>query len=134
LRRRKQRSAAWRLATPSAGAIAAQLAPRARAAPISNGSQVASWSWTARSPASAVNTSAELTVCARPGPALFIPCSTWWTVASTAAIAAAVVRILMERHNLTSDQAFDVLRRYSQQTNTKLRDVGQQVIDSRRKG
>jgi GAF domain-containing protein len=41
--------------------------------------------------------------------------------------------ILMERHNLTADQAFDVLRRYSQDTNTKLRDVAQQVIDNRRK-
>ncbi|MFD5573643.1 GAF and ANTAR domain-containing protein [Streptomyces cadmiisoli] len=35
--------------------------------------------------------------------------------------------ILMGSHHLTEDQAFDVLRRYSQQTNTKLRDVAQQV-------
>ncbi|GAA1566560.1 MULTISPECIES: GAF and ANTAR domain-containing protein [Kribbella] len=40
--------------------------------------------------------------------------------------------ILMERYNLTGDQAFQVLRRYSQDTNTKLRDVAQQLIDSRR--
>jgi GAF domain-containing protein len=40
--------------------------------------------------------------------------------------------ILMERYNLTSDQAFQVLRRYSQDTNTKLREVAQQLIDSRR--
>ena len=40
--------------------------------------------------------------------------------------------ILMERHNLDSDAAFLVLRRYSQDTNTKLRDVAQQVVDTRR--
>ncbi|HWD79961.1 MAG TPA: GAF and ANTAR domain-containing protein [Kribbella sp.] len=40
--------------------------------------------------------------------------------------------ILMERYNLNSDQAFEVLRRYSQDTNTKLREVAQQLIDSRR--
>jgi hypothetical protein len=39
--------------------------------------------------------------------------------------------ILMERHNLTSDQASGVLRRYSQDTNTKLHDVARQVITSR---
>ncbi|KOV72333.1 antitermination regulator [Streptomyces sp. AS58] len=37
--------------------------------------------------------------------------------------------ILMGSHHLTDDQAFDVLRRYSQQTNTKLRDVAQQVCE-----
>jgi GAF domain-containing protein len=40
--------------------------------------------------------------------------------------------ILMERYDLDSDKAFQVLRRYSQDTNTKLRDVAQQLIDSRR--
>jgi GAF domain-containing protein len=40
--------------------------------------------------------------------------------------------ILMERFDLTSDQAFAVLRRYSQDTNTKLRDVAQQLIDTRK--
>jgi GAF domain-containing protein len=40
--------------------------------------------------------------------------------------------ILMERYNLNGDQAFQVLRRYSQDTNTKLREVAQQLIDSRR--
>ncbi|MEU8227132.1 ANTAR domain-containing protein [Kribbella sp. NPDC048915] len=39
--------------------------------------------------------------------------------------------ILMERYNLTDDQAFEVLRRYSQDTNTKLREVAQQLIDTR---
>jgi len=40
--------------------------------------------------------------------------------------------ILMERHNIDSDAAFAVLRRYSQDTNTKLRDVAQQVIETRK--
>jgi len=40
--------------------------------------------------------------------------------------------ILMERYNLDGDRAFQVLKRYSQQTNTKLRDVAQQLIDERR--
>jgi len=40
--------------------------------------------------------------------------------------------ILMERYSLSGDQAFEVLRRYSQDTNTKLREVAQQLIDSRR--
>jgi transcriptional regulator with GAF, ATPase, and Fis domain len=40
--------------------------------------------------------------------------------------------ILMERFDLDSDRAFTVLRRYSQDTNTKLRDVAQQLIDTRR--
>ncbi|MFI5706532.1 GAF and ANTAR domain-containing protein [Kribbella sp. NPDC051620] len=40
--------------------------------------------------------------------------------------------ILMERFDLDSDQAFAVLRRYSQDTNTKLRDVAQHLIDTRK--
>jgi AmiR/NasT family two-component response regulator len=40
--------------------------------------------------------------------------------------------ILMERFDLDGDQAFAVLRRYSQDTNTKLRDVAQQLIDTRK--
>ncbi|MFF0345158.1 ANTAR domain-containing protein [Kribbella sp. NPDC004875] len=40
--------------------------------------------------------------------------------------------ILMERYNLDGDRAFDVLKRYSQDTNTKLRDVAQRLIDTRR--
>ena len=39
--------------------------------------------------------------------------------------------ILMERYDLDADRAFHVLRRYSQDTNTKLRDVAQQLIDGR---
>ncbi|MDX6262709.1 MAG: hypothetical protein QOH84_4397 [Kribbellaceae bacterium] len=40
--------------------------------------------------------------------------------------------ILMERFDLDGDRAFDVLRRYSQDSNTKLRDVAQQLIDTRK--
>ncbi|MGW5639051.1 GAF and ANTAR domain-containing protein [Streptomyces sp. NPDC003832] len=37
--------------------------------------------------------------------------------------------ILMGRNHLTEDQAFDVLRRYSQETNLKLRDVARRVCE-----
>jgi GAF domain-containing protein len=40
--------------------------------------------------------------------------------------------ILMERYGVDDDRAFAILRRYSQDTNTKLRDVAQQLIDTRR--
>lgn len=40
--------------------------------------------------------------------------------------------ILMERFMIGSDRAFDVLRRYSQTSNTKLSVVAQQVVDERR--
>jgi GAF domain-containing protein len=40
--------------------------------------------------------------------------------------------ILMERYDLDGDQAFAVLRRYSQDTNTKLRDVAVQLIETRK--
>jgi GAF domain-containing protein len=39
--------------------------------------------------------------------------------------------ILMERFDIDSDQAFAVLRRYSQDHNIKLRDVAQRLIDTR---
>jgi GAF domain-containing protein len=39
--------------------------------------------------------------------------------------------ILMERYDLTSGQAFGVLRRYSQTANRKLREVAEQVVDTR---
>jgi hypothetical protein len=38
--------------------------------------------------------------------------------------------ILMERERITSDQAFDVLRRASQYLNIKLRDVAQALVDT----
>ena len=37
---------------------------------------------------------------------------------------------LMERFDLDADRAFTVLRRYSQDSNVKLRDVAQQLIDT----
>ncbi|MEH0417445.1 GAF and ANTAR domain-containing protein [Streptomyces sp. B21-083] len=37
--------------------------------------------------------------------------------------------ILMGRHHITEEQAFDVLRRYSQQNNTKLREVARRVCE-----
>lgn len=40
--------------------------------------------------------------------------------------------ILMERFDLTDDQAFAVLRRYSQDNNVKLREVAQHLICTRR--
>jgi GAF domain-containing protein len=40
--------------------------------------------------------------------------------------------ILMERFDLDADPAFAVLRRYSQDTNRKLRDVAQELIDTRK--
>jgi GAF domain-containing protein len=39
--------------------------------------------------------------------------------------------ILMERYDLDPDRAFEVLKRYSQQHNRKLRDVAQELIDTR---
>jgi GAF domain-containing protein len=39
--------------------------------------------------------------------------------------------ILMERYNLDDDSAFAVLKRYSQDTNTNLRDVAAQLIETR---
>jgi GAF domain-containing protein len=39
--------------------------------------------------------------------------------------------MLMERYRVDSDRAFAILRRYSQDTNTKLRDVAQQLVESR---
>jgi len=39
--------------------------------------------------------------------------------------------ILMERHGLGEDQAFAVLRRYSQDNNVKLRDLAQHLVDTK---
>jgi GAF domain-containing protein len=39
--------------------------------------------------------------------------------------------ILMERFDIDADHAFAALRRYSQSTNTKLRDLAQQLVDTR---
>ena len=40
--------------------------------------------------------------------------------------------ILMERFDVDADRAFAILKRYSQDTNTKLRDVAQHLIDTRK--
>ncbi|WP_425553091.1 GAF and ANTAR domain-containing protein [Kribbella lupini] len=40
--------------------------------------------------------------------------------------------ILMERFDLDESRAFEILKRYSQDTNTKLRDVAQHLIDTRK--
>jgi GAF domain-containing protein len=40
--------------------------------------------------------------------------------------------ILMERYGVDGDRAFTILKRYSQDTNTKLRDVAQELIDTRK--
>lgn len=40
--------------------------------------------------------------------------------------------ILMDRHGLDGDEAFEVLRRHSQRTNTKLIGVAQQLVDTGR--
>ena len=38
----------------------------------------------------------------------------------------------MERYDLDPDRAFEVLRRYSQDTNVKLRIVAQTIVENRR--
>ncbi|MDN0199809.1 GAF and ANTAR domain-containing protein [Streptomyces sp. S.PNR 29] len=38
--------------------------------------------------------------------------------------------ILMGRHNITEEQAFDILRTHSQKTNTKLRDIARRVCET----
>jgi transcriptional regulator with GAF, ATPase, and Fis domain len=40
--------------------------------------------------------------------------------------------ILMERFDVDGDRAFAILKRYSQDTNTKLRDVAQELVDTRK--
>ncbi|MEU4193294.1 GAF and ANTAR domain-containing protein [Kribbella sp. NPDC026611] len=40
--------------------------------------------------------------------------------------------ILMERFDVDGDRAFAILKRYSQDTNTKLRDVAQHLVDTRK--
>ena len=40
--------------------------------------------------------------------------------------------ILMERFDLDADRAFEVLRRFSQDRNIKLREVAQRLIDTRK--
>ncbi|MFF5405790.1 GAF and ANTAR domain-containing protein [Streptomyces misionensis] len=48
---------------------------------------------------------------------------------STRHVIGEAMGILMGRHDLTEDQAFDVLRRYSQDHNVKLREVARRVCE-----
>ncbi|WP_433158382.1 GAF and ANTAR domain-containing protein [Kribbella sp. CA-247076] len=57
---------------------------------------------------------------------------TWARAVDARKLVGQAMGILMERFDLDSDQAFGVLRRYSQHTNTKLRDVAQQLIETRK--
>ncbi|MFD7678382.1 GAF and ANTAR domain-containing protein [Streptomyces sp. NPDC059271] len=86
----------------------------------------------------------------RPGAFTDVSETAGWLLASHAAVALASARtdaqkeeaiatrhqigeamgILMASHHLSEDQAFDVLRRYSQHTNTKLREVARQVCEA----
>jgi len=57
--------------------------------------------------------------------------STLWQAIEARKLIGQAQGILMERFDLTDEQAFAVLRRYSQDTNTKLRDVAQRLIATR---
>jgi hypothetical protein len=52
--------------------------------------------------------------------------------ASTAAGADGAHRSETRRYDLDGDRAFEVLKRYSQDTNRKLRDVAQELVDTRK--
>lgn len=54
-----------------------------------------------------------------------------WQAADGRKIIGQAQGILMERYNLDADKAFAVLVRYSQDTNTKLREVAERLIDTR---
>lgn len=54
-----------------------------------------------------------------------------WLAADSRNLIGQAQGILMERYGLTMDQAFDVLSRYSQDKNLKLRLVAEQLIESR---
>lgn len=54
-----------------------------------------------------------------------------WQAADSRNLIGQAQGILMERYGVTADQAFDVLSRYSQQRNTKLRLVAERLIESR---
>jgi GAF domain-containing protein len=57
--------------------------------------------------------------------------STLWQAIEARKLIGQAQGILMERFDLTDDQAFAVLRRYSQDSNTKLREVAQRLIATR---
>lgn len=58
--------------------------------------------------------------------------STLWEAIDARKLVGQAQGILMERFDLTDEQAFAVLRRYSQARNVKLRDVAQRLIATRR--
>ncbi|MEV8378455.1 GAF and ANTAR domain-containing protein [Kribbella sp. NPDC056861] len=60
--------------------------------------------------------------------------STLWEAIEARKLIGQAQGILMERFSLTDDQAFAVLRRYSQDSNIKLRDVAQRLIATRNLG
>lgn len=55
-----------------------------------------------------------------------------WQAIDTRKLIGQAQGILMERFDLTADQAFAVLRRYSQDHNTKLREVASRLIETRK--
>ncbi len=57
--------------------------------------------------------------------------STLWQAIEARKLIGQAQGILMERFDLTDEQAFAVLRRYSQDSNIKLRDVAQRLISTR---
>jgi GAF domain-containing protein len=58
--------------------------------------------------------------------------STLWQAIEARKLIGQAQGILMERFDLTDDQAFAVLRRYSQDNNVKLRDVALRLIQTRK--
>jgi GAF domain-containing protein len=58
--------------------------------------------------------------------------ATLWQAIDARKLVGQAQGILMERFGIDSDQAFAVLRRYSQDHNIKLRDVAQRLIKTRR--
>lgn len=54
------------------------------------------------------------------------------TAADARRLVGQAMGILMERHDIDEQHAFAILRCYSQETNTKLRDVALQLVETRR--
>ncbi|MGH3502101.1 MAG: GAF and ANTAR domain-containing protein [Nocardioidaceae bacterium] len=57
--------------------------------------------------------------------------STLWQAIDARKLIGQAQGILMERFDLTAEDAFSVLRRYSQDNNVKLREVAQRLLDTR---
>ena len=54
-----------------------------------------------------------------------------WRAIDTRKLIGQAQGMLMERYELTEDQSFDVLRRYSQDYNVKLHEVARRLVDTR---